>query len=335
MPGLTVNTQDVATQQPAASASSTDRPSSPTGPPISPITPTFAPAELAPGTAPQQPLPPFSQTRQTFTHSQPDQTGMPPPPAPPQPISFDENPDVLALKSAISILQLQKARATRDVQTLSRAKEAALADTDGFIADLASGRVGTEGDRLFPDIAPRGRVAGQAGDDEDEDEDDDDDVDDSSDEEDEDAEMAESGLSQDTAAGGASASASSSLSPRKDTDRATTSQNRKEKKRKKQPSAPPPAWRTLPKPQNVVRCPPINWSQYGVVGESLDKLHAEQQRAPTQGAPATLKPGPGGLTYEFKGEGSSSGEQNRLVGVAAPYAPGKDKLEKKTKGGKR
>lgn len=332
MPGLTISTKDVAAQQPAASASSTDRPSSPTRPPISPITPTFAPAELAPATAPQQqPLPPFSQTRQTFTHSQPDQTGVPRPPPPPQPISFDDNPDVLALKSAISILQLQKARATRDVQALSRAKEAALADTDGFIADLASGRVGTEGDRLFPDIAPRRRVAGPVDGGEEEDEEDDGD-DDSSDEEDEDAEVGESGHTQDTAAGGASASAS----PRKDADKAATSQNRKENKRKKQrPSAPPPAWRTLPKPQNVVRCPPINWSQYGVVGQSLDKLHAEQQRAPTQGTPATLKPDPGGLMYEFKGQSGGGGEQNRLVGVAAPYAPGKDKLEKKPRGGKR
>lgn len=325
MPGLTISTKDVAPQQPAASAPSTDRPSSPAGPPISPITPTFAPAELAPGTAQQQPLPPFSQTRQTFTHSQSDQTGIPPPPAPPQPISFDDNPDVLALKSAISILQLQKARATRDVQALSRAKEAALADTEGFIADLASGRVGTQGDRLLPDLAPRRRVTEPV------EEDEDDDDEDSSDEEDDDEEMAE-------LVGRASASASASISPQKDADKATTSQNRKEKKRKKQPSAPPPAWRTLPKPQNVVRCPPINWSQYGVVGESLDKLHVEQQRAPSRGAPATLKPGPGGLTYEFKGESSGSSgssEQNRLVGIAAPYAPGKDKLEKKPRGGKR
>ncbi|OIW35369.1 hypothetical protein CONLIGDRAFT_560723, partial [Coniochaeta ligniaria NRRL 30616] len=301
--------------------------SSPSGPPVSPITPTFEPAQLAPNSTHQQPLPPFSQTRQTFTHSQPDQTGMPPPPAPPQPISFDDNPDVLALKSAISILQLQKARATRDVQSLSRAKEAALADTEAFITDLVSGRVGTEADRLFPDLAPQRRAAEPA----DEEEEDDDD---SSDEEDEDEEMAEPDQEQVAPTDTASASASASISPQNEANQAATSQSQKGK-RKKQPTAPPPAWRTLPKPQNVVRCPPINWSQYGVVGESLDKLHAEQQRAPTQGAPATLKPGPGGLTYEFKADSSSNSEQKRLVGIAAPYAPGKDKLEKKPRGGKR
>jgi hypothetical protein len=256
---------------------------------------------------------------------------MPPPPAPPQPISFDDNPDVLALKSAISILQLQKARATRDVQSLNRAKEAALADTEGFIVDLASGRVGTEGDRLFPDLAPRRPATGPAGDLEEDDDDDDDDDDDTSDDEMQDDDMAEAGQAQD---GFESASASTSLPrpPPRDDDKAPTSQNTKEKRRKKQP---PAAWRTLPKPQNVVRCPPINWSQYGVVGESLDKLHAEQQRAPSQGVPATLNPGPGGLTYEFKGEGSNTGEQKKLVGVAASYTPGKDKLDKKPKVAKR
>lgn len=325
MPALTISTKDAAVRQPAAS--SEVRPPSPTGgPPISPITPTFTPAQLAPNSTQQQPLPPFSQTRQTFTHSQPEQTGMLPPPAPPQPISFDDNPDVLALKSAISILQLQKARATRDVQSLSRAKEAALADTEGFIADLASGRVGTEADRLFPDLTPR-RQATERGDEQEEDDED------NSGEEEDDHEM-EVDQKQDIPPESASGSASSSTSPQNDADKAAASQVRKAK-RKKRPVAPPPAWRTLPKPQNVVRCPPINWSQYGVVGESLDKLHAEQQRAPTQGAPATLKPGPGGLTYEFKGEGNSTGEQKRLVGVAAPYAPGKDKLEKKPRGGKR
>ena len=92
-----------------------------------------------------------------------------------------------------------------------------------------------------------------------------------------------------------------------------------------------PAWRTLPKPQNVVRCPPINWSQYAVVGESLDKIHNEQLSQPNLGTLAVVKPDG---TFEFKGTGA--GEQRKLSGVAAPYTPGKDKLvDKKPKGGKR
>jgi hypothetical protein len=92
------------------------------------------------------------------------------------------------------------------------------------------------------------------------------------------------------------------------------------------------SWHTLPKPQNVVRCPPINWAQYAVVGESLDKLHAEQQRAPAQGSPAVVSPGG---TYEFKGGGQGGNPGEELVGIAAPYTPGRDKLEKKAKGGRK
>jgi hypothetical protein len=198
---------------------------------------------------------------------------MPPPAVPSEPISFDENPDVLAIKSAISILQMQRARATRDVQTISRARDAALADPEGFIADLTDGHLAEE-------------AAAE-------------------DEDDEDSDSDEEGVKQETERGA---------------------------QKRKQPSS-PPAWRNLPKPQNIVRCPPINWSQYGVVGESLDKLHAEQVRAPSQGSPATLAPGVGGgLTYEFKG---GNGKQERLVGVAAPYDPMRDKVAKKGKGGKR
>lgn len=98
-----------------------------------------------------------------------------------------------------------------------------------------------------------------------------------------------------------------------------------------------PAWRKLPKPQTVVRCPPVNWSQYAVVGESLDKLHAEQVAAPTPGAPLVL--GPGG-TYEFNSNSLGQQESERpqkLVGIAAPYVPGRDKIDsdRKGKGGRR
>lgn len=275
MPGLTITTHDAQHSQSQTPSGS----GSPTGPPISPITPTLAPAQLPPPPGHTEPVahsappPSFAQDRPTFTHKQPDQIGMPPPPVPSQPISLDENPDVLAIKSAISILQMQRARATRDIQTISRARDAALADPEGFIADLTGGRIAE-------DAAPE-------------------------DEDEEDSDSGEEGVKQETDHG---------------------------IHKRTEPSS-PPAWRNLPKPQNVVRCPPINWSQYGVVGESLDKLHAEQVRAPTQGTPATLTPGVGGgLTYEFKG---GDGKQERLVGVAAPYDPLRDKVTKKGRGGKR
>ncbi|KAM0255421.1 hypothetical protein ACHAQJ_005789 [Trichoderma viride] len=229
------------------------RPSSPVPPPMSPITPTLPSAQLSIDanrntTTSSEALPPpgaaamaQQPARSTFTHSQSSQVGMPPPAS--RPIEFETNPDVIALRSAITVLQMQRNRATADIQALSQIKNEAIDHPDEFIRDLAQGRIG-QGAR--PD----------AGDDE--------------------------------------------------ATRAWAAQ-------------------PIPKAQDVVRCPPINWSQYAVVGESLDKLHAEQVSRPTQGTPATL--GAGGM-YQFKG---GDGKQEEYPGVAAPYAPLKDKIEKKTK----
>jgi hypothetical protein len=217
---------------------------------MSPITPTLAPAQLSidtnRNTTGSETLPPSAAmaqqpARSTFTHSQSSQVGMPPPAS--RPIEFETNPDVIALRSAITVLQMQRNRATADIQALSQIKNEAIDHPDEFIRDLAQGRIGQGAP---PD----------AGDNE--------------------------------------------------ATRAWVAQ-------------------PIPKAQDVIRCPPINWSQYAVVGESLDKLHAEQVTRPTQGTPATV--GTGGM-YQFKG---GDGKQEEYPGVAAPYAPLKDKIEKKTK----
>ncbi|KAK5987312.1 hypothetical protein PT974_11437 [Cladobotryum mycophilum] len=235
MPALTINTENT-----------TSRPPSPSRPPVSPITPVLGPARLpgdgngnggssnvnnvnrgqaqaqaVTGTSTQQEQQRFA--RQTFTHSQPDQ--------------------IVAIKATISALQVQKIRATNDMQALSKAKNEALENSEAFLRDLVSGRVRqTDGFNIVSDDGP--------------------------------------------------------------------------------------AWSSLPKQQDVLRCPPINWSQYGVVGESLDKLHAEQVARPTEGTPAAI--GSGGM-YEFKG---GDGKQERYGGVAAPFSPLKDKIEKKPRGKK-
>ncbi|RDA83573.1 hypothetical protein CP532_4760 [Ophiocordyceps camponoti-leonardi (nom. inval.)] len=205
-------------------------------PPVSPITPTLPPAHLSEAT-PQQPLPSPISRLPVYTHTkQPDQVTVLPPP-PPEPIDFGTNPDVLALRSAISVLQVQKKRAAADIQTLSSARDAALDDADTFLRDLAAGNVNASNAADVNNANP---------------------------------------------------------------------------------------WTSLPRPQEVVRCPPINWSQYAVVGDSLDKLHADEIRRPSQGVPATV--GPDG-SYEFKGEGP----RETYPGVATPFAPGKDRIERKTK----
>ncbi|KAL2018866.1 hypothetical protein VTK56DRAFT_291 [Thermocarpiscus australiensis] len=353
MPGLTIATDGRPAPAPARGTSTNPRrrTSSPSRPPVSPITPTLGPTQLPgdPSARPttttttttagpssetnSQTIPDFALGRPTFTHTQPDQVGIPPAPAPAQPVNLDENPDALALRSAISILQLQRARATADIQALSRAKAAALADPAAFVADLAAGQVRTEGDPLF---SRSGVVAAgdDDGDEEDEDEDEESEEEEESGDEEETRESPRTtgtGVGPD-GAGGDGTGESSKTRPRSSRRKPN---KRKGKQRDGQPEHEPP-WRKLPKPQTVVRCPPINWAQYGVVGESLDKLHAEQLAAPTPGAPLVL--GPGG-TYEFKagsGGDQAVGEQpQRLVGIAAPYAPGRDKLEKKGKAGKR
>ena len=63
-------------------------------------------------------------------------------------------------------------------------------------------------------------------------------------------------------------------------------------------------FKRIPNSQVVVRCPPINWEKYHVVGEALDKLHEQQRHRPTPGQPWS---------------------EEREAIVAAPYSPFKDK----------
>lgn len=63
----------------------------------------------------------------------------------------------------------------------------------------------------------------------------------------------------------------------------------------------------LPQPQNIVRMPPINWAKYNVVGEPLDRMHEEQLRRPSSGAPGR-EPAPEHV-------------------LASPYRPLVDKIE--------
>ncbi|KAL9056312.1 MAG: hypothetical protein Q9162_003003 [Coniocarpon cinnabarinum] len=41
----------------------------------------------------------------------------------------------------------------------------------------------------------------------------------------------------------------------------------------------------IPGPQNIVRCPPINWEKYHIIGEPLDRMHEDQRIRPTPGQP--------------------------------------------------
>ncbi|KAL3417635.1 hypothetical protein PVAG01_10645 [Phlyctema vagabunda] len=269
MPSLMVQTSPPKSNQSASQSHSPHSPktrySSPTRPPHSPITPVLEPAKPVSSTS-QNGLPP---TTKTYTHSsqQPQKAIVQPPP---QVIDFDTNPDAIALKASISILQMQRRNAENDIKELQQTKQRALVDTAGFVKALTSGKIAHKSDTLF--------VPTESGSDDDEDED-----------EEEDMKDVDSGL---------------------------------EKGTPKEDSKP---WPQLPKPQNVVRQPVINWNQYGVVGDSLDKLHADQQARPTEGMPQRL--GADGA-FVFGGDGP---RRPANLGIAAPYTPGRDRIEKSAK----
>ncbi|RKF62568.1 hypothetical protein OnM2_032069 [Erysiphe neolycopersici] len=66
-----------------------------------------------------------------------------------KPINFHDNPDVLALKSTISILQTQKKTAINDIKTLQRIKMRALQNPQEFARALFSGEIKTRSDPLL------------------------------------------------------------------------------------------------------------------------------------------------------------------------------------------
>ncbi|KAI1640354.1 hypothetical protein F4809DRAFT_591284 [Biscogniauxia mediterranea] len=329
--------------QPQTQHQHSSQSSSPVRPTYSPITP-----PLNPVTAPAAPV---ASERPAYTYNahQNTATGIAPPR--PEPIDFDSNPDVLALKSAISILQMQRRKAEADMAALDRAKSEALAEPGAFVRDLTEGRVGVEGDRLFV-----GGVRVRDDDDSDDDDSSSDSDSDSSDGGEKGGNLAGEvpgtravGVSGDEAPNAATTSSSSSSRPPKE---AETKSSKPTMTEKPDPDAmdttgssstEPRSWTRLPKPQSIVRCPPINWSQYAVVGESLDKLHSEQLSRPAQGSPAVVT---ADGRFEFRdgppnnnnSNNNNLGKQERFVGVAAPYTPGKDRLlpdNKKSKGPKR
>jgi hypothetical protein len=232
-------------------------------------------------------------------------------PAPPDPVPIaDEadNTDVVALRSAVALLQLQREAARRDIRALDGMRRAALEDPEGYVRALlararrpaAGGAGGAEaeaaaedGDLLAPTIrhlqaalgegAPRPPPTPPSA------------ADDAragaEDDEDDEAE------DEDTAMPDAAASANEGASAADDARRFP---------------APPRA-------QNVYRMPPINWSKYRVVGAALDRLHEEQLARPAGGAPV-VAPAPAVFPASDGLGGGAEGRGPRHE-LAAPYRP--------------
>ncbi|KAJ4406723.1 hypothetical protein N0V91_004413 [Didymella pomorum] len=262
MPALVLNT-DLRPQSSsdASSTSGEKRSESPTSdrPPVSPITPTAAVAQLAPiersdsrprNEPPPRPAPAPAPT--TFRQQPPS-----------VPISESENPDAIALRSAISLLQIQREKSKRDLKALEDLKHAAVQDPEAFVRSLQEQRAkaaDAHNDILTPTLAG----------------------------------LTDAALSNDDEGGAG----------RKD------SVNTDSKSAKSAPSFP-----TIPQPQNVVRCPPIEWAKYHIVGEPLNKMHEEQKKWPGSSEPPKL----------------GNGHRAPPHSVAAPYSPFKDAVSSKSK----
>lgn len=180
------------------------------------------------------------------------------------PIAEDTNPDVVALRAALDVLQLQRQRALRDIAALREGKEKAVADPQGFARSLERGELSSEGrGQVYELRVPDIYAGGYDGEEEDEDE-----------------TMGEDGGEGQRLRGDGEA------------------------KGKFEP---------LPEAQDVVRCPPVNWDKYQVVGAALDRLHEEQRARPADG-----NGGGGGLDHA----------------VVAPYRPFIDGIEQVSSIGK-
>ncbi|PGH08471.1 hypothetical protein AJ80_07870 [Polytolypa hystricis UAMH7299] len=292
-------------------------PRTPPQPPYSPVTPVLSHSSLFPLPSPDQIiLPPVipslsaaveprnaTATSAAAVPIAPPQPLFTPEPAP-IPISESENPDAIALRAALSILQVQKQRALSDIQTLEKLKSSAAQHPEAFAKELVKGNLRSREGDLFNPVA-----------DEEEEE-----------EEEEEEVKKENGIAEQKPAtegrngdggGGGGGEEAMDIDP--------------------QPQPQPlkqPKFPKVPAPQNIVRMPPINWAKYHVIGEPLDKLHDEQRVRPWSGEPrrdsagmaAALGTGGGGaLQHQQQQQPQAVRAPEHFI--AAPYRPFVDRLE--------
>lgn len=173
----------------------------------------------------------------------------------PDPVSIAEsdNPDVIALRSALMILQMQRETATKDIQRLAKLKSEVVKDPEAYVKELvrrdqhATNARSTSTPIKEDLLAPTLRYLVE-------------------------------GLGKD----------SEFLQP---DPTGTGEQNDKEAKidsgnGESEDDVSRSRFPAQPKEQNVYRMPPINWSKYQLAGAGLEKLHHDQQTRPSAGQPA-------------------------------------------------
>ncbi|KAK4507429.1 hypothetical protein PRZ48_001164 [Zasmidium cellare] len=271
------------TQKPAGSSSPVAPAYSPITPKVQPVLPAtvhapFVPAEnggnftFSPGepTAPRLPQLPQQPPQQPKPSIAPTEY-IPQPPN--LPFSSKDATDAIALRAAISTLQFQKMKAKDDLKTLESIKQLALDDPKHFKTEFAAGRL----NESRPKLGDLRAIL------------DEDDDDDDEDEEEEEVKL------------GASREDEGMESRPADQDTNMDVTTKKEANTTK-------SFPRIPGPQSVVRMPPVNWDKYGIVGEPLENMHAQQRRWP--------------------GSTSSIGQdKGREHTIAAPYSPWLDHLD--------
>ncbi|KAF1346706.1 hypothetical protein BDV97DRAFT_224672 [Delphinella strobiligena] len=207
---------------------------------------------------------------------------------PPLPFSGEDSTDAIALRAAISSLQFQRQRAQKDLKTLEEIKRQAVERPEDFRQHVLL----SASTKATTTSKPGAKWTSPLGND-------------------------DSESDEDTTAGAGNDKHRSSAEPRVSFGPKEVLASQQSPLKSAGPSlvsTPVSRGRTaqpqsfdfppVPTPQDVVRCPPIEWAKYHVLGETLDKLHEEQQ----------LRPGIGG----------SEGRESL---VAGPYNPFVDRLD--------
>ncbi|KAF2674746.1 hypothetical protein BT63DRAFT_19269 [Microthyrium microscopicum] len=212
------------------------RPSSPSespAPPHSPLTPKAVAAQLATMTPYNAP---------SVLAQMPD----------PIPIAESDNPDAIALRSALMILQLQRETAKRDMTTLTALRAEATRDPEGYVKELVRRQRETERNGGAPDLlAPT-------------------------------LEYLVKGLGKDAELLRVDEEMATAGSADKGKERVKDEGSDSEEETNARQSK----FAAPPKAQNIFRMPPVNWAKYHVDGTALDHLHEDQRARPMPGVPA-------------------------------------------------
>ncbi|CAD0114035.1 unnamed protein product [Aureobasidium uvarum] len=247
-------------------------------PPLSTSLSSSALRSPSPQPPPASPLTPRAQPAKLATTTPPLPIQQPPPPhfieqPPSLPFSSHDSSDAIALRAAISSLQFQRLQAQRDLRTLEDIKRQAVERPEEYRRHV----IATAHAKPSP---PPWTVK---------------DSPDQDMEDDDDAVLGATSMSEHD-----SVDSQSEATTKPSPVSYGSMLHSQTAKNTHQPSTFP----AVPLPQDIVRCPPIEWTKYNIVGESLDKLHRDQQARP----------------------GDSASPQRDSV-VAAPYNPFLDKLD--------